>query len=478
MKNRSVFTALLVALCVACLSVAIFNLSTAPTMTAQATTPISGDANFQTVETFRMEGAQVRVTGEPGLRFIASISQEEYDALVAAYDSVEMGMLVIPKDSLTGELTLENTTDPIKKVYRQGASLVENGENYEFRAVLYNIPSASYGRDILGRAYMTVDDGTDTKTFYADMMTRNIAYVSYMVTEVLTSSPFYGRSNATLDGYIGDKTFHEVTVPTGASCDYLYAYEGQEVEITVANGDATMTITGAESSSKTDNVYTVTMGDSAITASSLSATVDLGSFDTLVSDKTFEIGSLVGTVSTITSDFTYNAATGVLSTTKAAGEYDVTITTNAGYTYDLTACVITEVISTASELETFIGRSNDGYYVLGGNIDASGFQVASADSKTFDGTFDGRGYTISGITVYDTTQKAVGVFGQINTGATVKNTAFTNVTLSIHAYGTISPLTGNTYNCGTISNCYIDITNLFIYYYTTIILLEAQYGWS
>ena len=442
----------------ACLSVGIVGISSAPTKKAEATT-ISGDANFQTVETFRMEGAQVRVSGDPGLRFIASISKEEYDALVAAYDSVEMGMLVIPKDNLTGELTLENTTDSIKKVYRQGASLVDSGDNYEFRAVLYNIPSASYGRDILGRAYMTVDDGTDTKTFYADMMTRNIAYVSYMVTEVLTSSPFYGRSNATLDGYIGDKTFHQITVPTGASCDYLYAYEGQEVEITVENDAASMTITGAEASSKTDNVYTVTMGDSAISASSLSATVDLGTFDTLVSDKTFDIGSLVGTVSTITSNFTYNAATGVLSTTNGAGEYAVTITTDAGYTYNLTACVITATISSYSEFCSVRDANTtdgtwSGYYILTNNIDIPSADAYSSSVSTFSGTFDGRGHTMFNGKFHGAqTDSKYSLFG--NVSGTLKNTAFVNPVIGILS-GIVYQVTAT----GVVDNCLFDALRL------------------
>ena len=452
MKNKLFITAILTLAFLACCMIGVSCLSVGERK-AEAFT-VTGDANFQQVESFTMLGAQVRVSGSTsGLRFVATIDKDEYDALVEAYSSVEMGMLVVPKNKLTGELTLDNTTDPIQRVYRSGASLVENGDVYEFRAVLYNIPSSSYGRDLLGRAYLTINDGYDVKTFYAAALTRNIAYVSYYATEVL-STP----SNATYEKYIGDRVFHELELPEGAKSDYRYAYEGQTVDVTLENADAEMTVTGAASSSKTGNVYSITVGEGDVSASGLSATVDLGSFDTLVSDKTFYIGDIVGDVETATTGFSYNAATGVVTTTNAAGEYDVTIVTDAGYTYNLTATIITAAISSYSEFcSARDANTSDGnwsgYYVLTDNITIASGTYSSGVSN-FTGTFDGRGHAFYGGTFHSgSTVPTQSLFGNLQ--GTLKNTAFIKPVIGILA-GIVYQLPSG----GVLDNCLFDCVRL------------------
>ena len=76
----------------------------------------------------------------------------------------------------------------------------------------------------------------------------------------------------------------------------------------------------------------------------------------------------------------------------------------------------------------------DGYYVLANNIDATNYEHnvngnnLQGRGQTNDfpcglhGTFDGRGYTIKGMTF-----NAYGLFGYISSGATVKDVAFTEV---------------------------------------------------
>ena len=454
-KAKSLFTAILSVVCVLCLSAGFISLIGGAPATVGAA--ITGNPQTQTVDSLEMEGAQVRVAGDKsGLRFVASIDKTECDALMGAYTTVEMGMLVVPKNRLTGELDLDNDDDSIERAYRSASKLVQNGDKYEFRAVLYDIPSSSYGRDVLGRAYLTISDGVNAKTFYADAITRNIAYVSYVATEVLGA-----ESNETYEAYIGDRIFHEISLPSGANCDYLYAYEGQTIEITLDDADSEMLFPNAAATSKSGNVYRVTVGESDMSAL---YSIDLGSFDTLVANKTFNVGALDGSVTSITSGFTYNAGTGVLTTTNAAGEYDVEITTDADNQYNLKAVVITEVLSSASDLAAFASRSNDGYYVLGGNINASGCEFMNTGA-TFSGTLDGRGYAIVNGTYISPNDNSVagGFFGLISAGATIKNVAFTNSALKgEYSWSNCSPFTGsgNIYCNGTIKNVYMEITSI------------------
>ena len=128
MKNKSFITALLFVAFMLSFAFGVVFLSTATAKVAATT--VTGNAITQEVESFAMKGSQVRISGDKsGLRFLASIDKDEYDALVEEYD-VEMGMLVIPKNKLTGSLDLDNDVDPIKVVSRQGTWLAEDGDEY------------------------------------------------------------------------------------------------------------------------------------------------------------------------------------------------------------------------------------------------------------------------------------------------------------------------------------------------------------
>ncbi len=103
----------------------------------------------------------------------------------------------------------------------------------------------------------------------------------------------------------------------------------------------------------------------------------------------------------------------------------------------------------------------DGYYVLLNNIDAtnyvhrvgggnlSGRGQANNFPCGLQGTFDGRGYTVKGMTI-----GAYGVFGYISNGATVKDVAFVDVKLqNAERAATLAQWIYN----ATISNVYIQL---------------------
>ena len=464
-KTKILALSLLASLCVgAGAGLMAYNAQTG-SATISAKADSYGSVLFETVSTLKMEGAAVRVSGDTsGMRFTSSISQAEYEALASKY-TVTMGMLIIPANKLTGELSLKNTTDSIKNVSTTNVEeLSVKGDNYEFRAVLKDIPETSFGRDIVGRGYITISDGTETVTYYTDDATRNIAYVAYMASEVDETSAYYQANNEVLVNYIGGKAFYELDLPAGVECDYAYAYAGQEVAVSVmaSNSTNTLTINGAASYEQNGNSYNIVMGDSAVSISGFAVMVDMTAgkpydFD-LSKNATAKFINVVGNITSITDGFTY--ADGVLTTTATAGDYVVEIVTDAGYTYKFNAAVVTKVIDSASEFAAFVSASQTGYFVLGCNIDASNISADNA-SAAFTGTFDGRGYAINGITIVTASTTANGgIFGDITAGSVVKNTAFTGVKLNVHPYATTSVLTGAQRLHGTIKDCYIEVVSL------------------
>ena len=148
--------------------------------------------------------------------------------------------------------------------------------------------------------------------------------------------------------------------------------------------------------------------------------------------------------------------------------------TNGEYGYIVNVLVATNVIRTAEDLKIFdftvATNTFAGTYVLANNIDASGYthytQKNTANANGLTGTFDGRGYTIDGITL-----KLGGLFGNIG-GGSVQNVAFTNVKLSgTHAY----TLAYSVWHKSKISNVYVHIGSWPSD--TDKITAAALYGW-
>ncbi|MBB6671878.1 Ig-like domain-containing protein [Cohnella nanjingensis] len=91
------------------------------------------------------------------------------------------------------------------------------------------------------------------------------------------------------------------------------------------------------------------------------------------------------------------------------------------------------------------------YYVLGANIDISSLNWKPFGKRgaEFTGSFDGNGYTITGLKVNKPSDQYVGFFGRIK-DATLKNIVLTNV--SVNGSGYTGGLAGATEN-STIENC-------------------------
>ncbi len=105
----------------------------------------------------------------------------------------------------------------------------------------------------------------------------------------------------------------------------------------------------------------------------------------------------------------------------------------------------------------------DRWYIQTDDIDASatsfwnngagwmplGYRNSSIDHEYFDGSYDGQGHSISGLTINRPAGNNQGFFGYASQ-ATISNLVLLDV--NIHAYNTVGALIGNFLN-GTVSNC-------------------------
>ena len=137
------------------------------------------------------------------------------------------------------------------------------------------------------------------------------------------------------------------------------------------------------------------------------------------------------------------------------------------------------IIKTADQLRAFAGSLNDKidyrnqYIKLGNDINVSGadWQSIGGSSYLFNGTFDGSGYTISGMTLgsaekafeLDSENLYIGLFGLLGSKAYVKNVKvdvafYTSYEATAYVGGIVGVTQGNTtsgdYKGAVIDNCY------------------------
>ena len=120
------------------------------------------------------------------------------------------------------------------------------------------------------------------------------------------------------------------------------------------------------------------------------------------------------------------------------------------------------VISTIADLKYLAIWVNAGnsyfnkYFKLGANITlnkntTNNFTPIGTESHPFSGTFDGKGYTISGLNINKPSNDYIGLFGYAN-GATIKNLTLTNSTITgKEKVGGITGIAGST----KIANCLV-----------------------
>lgn len=112
----------------------------------------------------------------------------------------------------------------------------------------------------------------------------------------------------------------------------------------------------------------------------------------------------------------------------------------AEHIFSLSVIAVTKFIEEVDDLAAVKFASKDapilGYFALSGDIDADGATVTSdlyewSGQYGFCGTFDGRGFTISNLTV-----TGCGIFGHLGNNAMIKNVHFDKIALGSGIWGT------------------------------------------
>ncbi|WP_233834120.1 MBG domain-containing protein [Paraburkholderia sp. ZP32-5] len=135
---------------------------------------------------------------------------------------------------------------------------------------------------------------------------------------------------------------------------------------------------------------------------------------------------------------------------------------NQVFTVNDTTATLYTVIQNAAQLQGIQGNLA-GYYVLGNAIDAgatsgwnggAGFAPLGNGTTSFTGVFDGLGFTIGNLTINDSSDQFVGLFGEIGSGGIVRNVGLAGGSVAGSAANAdIGGLAGE--NNGSISNAYM-----------------------
>lgn len=120
-------------------------------------------------------GAQIRVSQPAGMRFVTRMALSDSATFTSGrvndtikingttYNVVDYGMILIPTDRLSGDLTVATASVGI----RSADMLLTTTQQYvEFTAVLINIPTAAQSRNISARGYIKYDMGNGEYGYY------------------------------------------------------------------------------------------------------------------------------------------------------------------------------------------------------------------------------------------------------------------------------------------------------------------------
>ena len=121
-------------------------------------------------------------------------------------------------------------------------------------------------------------------------------------------------------------------------------------------------------------------------------------------------------------------------------------------------------ITSADDLKTFAAMVNGGTGFSGDTIvldksieltENPWTPIGNAETKLFKGTFDGNGYTITGLKI--TSGSYIGLFGYVGEGATIKNVNL--VGANVFGVKRVGALIGQIKGNATVSNCTVDSTS-------------------
>lgn len=392
------------------------------------TTLVRANATAKTVDqvVFTMEeGASVRMSddnGTNGLRFAASMSADDYNALVANEDYTQLvfGIVIAPADYLAGEnkgFTKENLFGQNAiyawDVYEDGNWVYDEEANAGKTRIINITATTLKVNSLTGKATIT---GSITN-LYDNNIARDFVARAYICADGEYVLANYADSSE------ANNTRSMALVAEGAVADTSEQALSEAQKTWLTNNYL-----------KKNTVYT----------DLTSNVVEMNNYD--ANSKVIDVTEF-GTVKRITDGkgidlaFTQtdNKVSLDISTITENTEIDAVVyaVKNGSYKlYGVKANVtVATLVSTPAQFLAIRNQSK-GTFVLTQDIDMSGVTIDTAASVNFGGVLDGNGHTVSNVTL---TSGATGFFkklqGTTSAPATVKNIAFKNITTSANNQG-------------------------------------------
>ena len=361
-----------------------------------------------------------------GIRFSFEIDQNTYESLVEEVDGVKVWKsgvsvmaYIVPEDNLADGYTADDVmadTDTNSKPitadkWRLTDSEITTGTKvYTSYAYLYNLPPVAYDSTIVSCAKLTTTEGT----MVTDVQTRSMRQVAQ---NALNANAYaYGT-----DGYKGCLKYCETYTLTLGDTEYTAAYgvklNGLPTLEDKAGVSGKWTVNGEEITSSTvwntkNNATAVALYDATSTVKEIalckySYANDLANVKTMTDIvSAYELGEVSAVY--YADNLTANLldANGKVNVTDLANGQKQMIIVADGTNFIVNTLVADGVLTNENQAKfsTIIDANLAGYYVLDGDITFTTRiktigKVNNTTYNQFTGTFDGRGYAMTNLTM-------------------------------------------------------------------------------
>lgn len=434
---------------------------------------------------FYMErGASVRMAeGTNGLRFSASMSKSDYEALESdpSFEEIEYGMIICPYDYIEkyGPINEENVfgknsvyTDKddgsgvrIMRLYSD--TLVKRDENtVSFNGAIVNVLKENYLREFYGAGYIAARRGGVTHYKFAvpNDNARSVVYVAQRAIEKDCTE----EQRAVLSAYVDEAR--------GAPCEYTVNRYFEEENGFRKETERFETSVGEEVSAEAGEYAGYTLNEKQSALKGVAYANDRTSLDLyyycgktsaeasgyeidLSADNVLDTSALFGNVSAVNGiSVTEQDGKVLLRAADLAAEgvtagEDRWIIKTDRRTYTAPVAVYDKIIYSFADLSA-LNENPTGRYLLGCDLYADGALCI----ETFGGLFDGGGHCIYDIAC----ESAYGLFKNVDRAGTIRNLILKNVTANGYAAFAYS-------FSGTAENVFVESLDAKYMFYQTMV---------
>lgn len=393
----------------------------------QTATSVTVDGLSETLAYDMQDGASVRLNETTGIRFTSFLSKADYEGLKAEYGAgnVEIGSLVTKNASIAAADFVYDASG----VTAMPASLISiydetaGNEVLRFCTAIDKIPEdgTAYDTDVCARSYVKITTNDNTYYGYTDYDDENCRNIDEVATGALldTQESWDDSKRYILEDFAADKVAGTVTVDT-SSATWVTAFGATATKATEANDTAKTATQVTQAALETfDNE---TAGNEAARTKTLTVYTDSDVYKT----DSLLVSKIITTKDELLNWQSYTQKGKVNSVEGTTTNDNVTYTRYRNHwAYDgyvVLGADIPLTVATSYELNTSTNIPTD-------VVATEGFRVSDtsqsyAKDYGFKGTFDGRGYTISG-----GAYGAGGLFGGVAESGVIKNLAIVNAAI-------------------------------------------------